>query len=474
MTVRQLMITAIAIGLLAGPAITIAQLNDGSPIPLPFEPPGEPDSRGELLGTNSFGPGLMLPGLHNEELPTPPIDELITPPIGPPRIYLTIRYYGCRPWLIHPFTGAALKATDIVSSVRTTNPAWASLAQGKTLEELLEVNDELGEPLVTISDEGVVTEDNEVATREWQQEQEEELKAAQALDAQPADTVVRAIHHAPFYGLYCLKVRICVPILTATVPRNVYRYWVRFPYRVHQRVCWRRWWWFRRFATGGIIRPWRPLCVPRATWLRSGPDWVWTVYNVNRYRRWCLFGLRYFFTPFGTPPLQINRVPRIASLNSTVLGSRTWLRPWPIPKVKYWIYRPLSCRWYWFRCVPWFTYRYLPPVVQAAFALPKDSLGAGFIPLPRDLEDQVVFPDDPPKVEEGKPFEPEGGDGFAENFDTTNICAERPLVAPMADGDGSGNTSRQDFPRNLLQERGFDVNPDTEDKDEDDNNDTLQ
>lgn len=461
---RRLVLAVLAI--LVCVATATAQTQPTEPL-LPFQGPDGPGP--ERLGLNSFGRPLLLPAIHAEQLPIPPLDDLTLPPTGPPRIYITFRYYGCRPWFIHPYTGATLSATDLVRSVQTTNPEWQEVAKGRPLEELLKVDPDLGEPLISIVDEGLVDENNPAAMQEWQDEQMVEMENAEKVGVRLADQAIRPIVHAPFYGLYCLRVRLCIPISTATVAGAVYRYWVRFPFKLHQPYCWSRWWWhcwYRDPFTGALrIRPWRPLCVPHAFWTRSGPDWVWTVSNANRYRYWCLYGLRYYFTTFGSP-LAVNRVPLVGDLHLAPTDLTTgFLRPWPYPTVRYWPFGPYSTRWYWFRCVPWFTYRYLPPVLQAAVAIPKDEFGAGFLPAPDPGPGDDPFPPDPPRLVEGEPFA-KGGDSFFDiNFDIAGACTVRPSQEPLGDSDGDGATERADMPRPLLDEQAILDNPDLEDQD---------
>lgn len=468
MKFRQVAIIAAVVALcLSG---GVAQAQDVERPLLPYEVQPGP----ERLGTNSFGALTPTPGAHSEQLPAPDLD-LVQVPSGPRRYYVTIRYYSCNPWFIHPYTGVRLTAAQLVRSVQTTNPDWPG--RGMPIEELLKPDPETGEPLVQVEglidpasgEEMVIDENNPMAMQEWEDEQtaeqenvEEARRVAQVPGLVFPEIKPSPIWHSPVYGLYCLKVRICIPIFTHT-PGSVWQYWVRFPY-FHQPYCWSRWWWHRWRLINGVWRiyPWRPLCVPLGGWLRVGPNWIWQVTNVNAWRYWCVYGLRYYFTPFRVSPL-----PKIALLNDAVPlpSSAKWLRVWPYPRVRYWPFRPYCTRWYWFRCVPWFTYRYFPPVIQAAFAIPNAANGSGFAPAPDDDPAKPSFPLDPPKVADAK-FDQGRGDSFFDiTFDIAGLCTVRPLESRLGDEDGDGMTTRADVPRNVQTERFDDPNPDTEDDD---------
>jgi hypothetical protein len=174
--------------------------------------------------------------------------------------------YGCRPWLIHPYTGKQLHPRDLIAVVGSDNPELATILQGQSLDQLLEPRDDLGgEPVLVVEDKGLVVEDNPTTAQSWQDDQSAELANAEALGIPPSfrpdadDSVV----HAPYYGLYCLEVRLCVPYVSAT-PGQAWRYWIRPRFQVHQPACWGTWWWHRHFDVEGELEilPWYPLCVP--------------------------------------------------------------------------------------------------------------------------------------------------------------------------------------------------------------------
>jgi len=416
--------------------------------PLPYQGGSGP----EKLGLNSFGGNaVMLPSLQVEQLPSP-FDD-ITVPFGPPRRYIVIRYYAIRPWFIHPYTGVQLQATDILRSVQSDNPDWMAMAEGKSLEELLRPDPTTGEALVEIVDGGLVDENNEAERESFAAETAAEVATAGALDPKlDLGSPATGILHAPFYGLYCIKIRICIPFLT-TQPGQVWRYWVRWAYPFHQGWCWRSWWWYgwQLRGTQWGIWPYRPLCIPHVFWSRVGPDWIWHVTNPNRFRYWCLYGLRYHFTLFGSP-IRINPVPFLSQLHLGLVPGNTttgWVPIWPYPFVRYWPYGPWCTRWYWYRCLPWYSYRYLPPVVQAAFAIPKPEFGAGFLP-PGD--DQRQFPQGPPTIGDDGMFQKVGDSFFDVFFDVAGATTQRALVKPLGDGDGTGQTTTGDFPGPVREE----------------------
>jgi len=438
--------------------------------PLPFEA-GETENR---LGMNSFGTPQPIPEIQSHEVRTPDFgDVIVQPPIGPPRYYVTIRHYGCRPWLIHPYTGRPILRHDLVRSIGSNNPAWLEIADGLSMEELLEPREELGgEALVSIEDGGMVDEDNPAAIQDYL-----DMEAAERDNAAQAGVTIAPgianISYAPYYGLYCLRIRICIPY-NPIYAGNAYRYWLRWPYRPHQGSCWSTWWWhcWQRGVRGVGIYPCRPWLTPYTRWTRVGPDWVWHVSSVNRYRYWCLYGMRYYCTTFGTP-VSINPLPYVGQLGLDVrpVAAHTtgWLRPWPYPRWRYWSYSPYCTRWYWFRPIPWFNYRYLPPVVQCAYAMPRD--GGGFRPGPAPQDDVNVFPIEPPRIaavdkqarfDQGK----NANAFFLENFDIDQATTARPIVRPLGDHDGDGVNSNQDNPRNIrIEERGHAMPIDLEDTD---------
>jgi hypothetical protein len=332
------------------------------------------------------------------------------------------------------------------------------MAKGRSLEELMQPQ-EGGEPLVEVTDGGLVDESNEAEVEAFAAETAVESESAKALNVDLGDPATRIVH-APYYGLYCLKIRICIPIITR-VPGQVYSYWVRWPYVVHQRWCWHSWWWYHWRFVGGVWRiwPYRPLCIPHVYWTRVGPDWIWNVSNPNRFRHWCLFAHRYYFTPFGSPGA-ITPLPYIRQLNLSLIPPSPWLHVWPYPLVRYWPFRPWCTRWYWYRCVPWFTYRYLPPVIQTSFAIPRSVRydpatglgGGGFIGAPDDSETSPSFPMDPPKIDANDMFEDGGESFFGRYFSIAGVGTERPLVKPLGDADGNGLTSSGDFARPTREE----------------------
>jgi len=425
------------LGLLVAGAV-VAQTNPG----LPYEG-GETR---ELYGMNSFGAPTMVPGLDSEQLPLPALEPEELQVLPFPRRYIVIRFYAIRPWFIHPYTGLELKPTDIIRSIQSDNPDWMDMAKGRSLEELL--NPPTGEePLVSIEDGGLVDETNDAEVAAFGEEGDVEVANAAAAGVELA-APARNIIHAPFYGLYCIKIRICLPYLTYNLahPNTVWRYWVRWAYPFHQGWCWRSWWWYRWCSSGTqfVLCPYRPFCIPHAFWTRVGPDWIWHVTNPNRFRYWCLYGLRYYFTPFG------GALPLVNQLNLGLLPPNGWLTYWPYPPVRYWPYGPYCTRWYWYRCLPWFTYRYLPPVIQAAFAIPKPQFGAGFRP-PGD--DDQPFPLDPPTIGDDGTFARSGNSFFDVFFDVAGVSTVRPLVKPLGDHDGDGRTRIQDSARPILEEQ---------------------
>ena len=434
---------------------------------LPFEfypedpnlPAGFPTNQ-ELLGLNSFGAGKLVPGQHSD-VPRPPIgsinpEELLPPDLTIPRYYIYCYYYGCRPWFIHPYTGAQLAARDIIASVHSENPDFPSRdpQTGRVVDiaKLLEVDPELGEAPVVVEDMGLVDENNEAAIADFAAQTVAETENAAAvgvtLGPQPM-----AIHHAPYYGLYCLRVRICIPIRNLELHRDAnnqvlrWRYWCKFRFPRTQPVCWSRTWWYRWFGSSGL-RPWQPWCLPHVYWSRSGPDWVCHVHSVNRFRHWCLFGFRYYFpriTDFDTidlgSPLPL---PYLSQLNTALQPPVQWFRPWPYPVVRYWPYRPYGTRWYWFRCYPWYWYRHFPPVIQFAVATANAEHGAGFVSGVPDTDPngEALFPLDPPNLADGEPRT--AGAAFDSFFDIDVECRGRALAVPALDENGDGNSNNLD------------------------------
>ncbi len=435
---------------------------------LPFQ---GPDGAGpERLGVNSFGAGRLLGGIHSDAIPLPDDADILIPPVGPRRIYLVARFYGCRPWFIHPYLGTTLTPQDLIAGIGSDNPEVTQVLAGQSLDDLMRPRAELGdEPVLLIEDEGLVAEDNPVAVNCFQQELNAELANAAALNVQlnPGGfSVVRA----PYYGLYCLKIRICIPYVSGT-PRQAWRYWLQPRFRIHQPACWGTFWCYRHFDIQGqlVIRPWYPLSVPWSAWLRVGPDWVCNITNWNSYRHWCLYGFRYYCTFFGTPPFQLNSLPGIAQLrfdqNPDLNRSTPWLRPWPYPRVRYWPYRPYCTRWFWFRPIPWFQYRYFPPVVNFAIAKPNAENGGGFLPMPDDNPNDPRFPVLPPtRGIDGllaNQDAPAQGAPFDSFFDIDVECRGRASIVQEGDNDGNGVVTRGDFPRQHLIQRALDPSQDS-------------
>jgi hypothetical protein len=190
--------------------------------------------------------------------------------------------------------------------------------------------------------------------------------------------------------------------------------------------------------------------------------------NVNRYREWCLYGVRYYFTSYGVPPFALNSLPKIHRLDfdltPNLQTTTDWLRPWPYPQLRYWPIRPYGARWFWFRPIPWLQYRYFPPVINFALAQPKDEFGGGFLPTPDDDSTDPSFPILPPSKDSEGRFVHQGGtepDSFFDIFDVAGECWWRAFEVQQGDRDGDGSTSRSDYPRALLQERAFDPSQDS-------------
>ncbi len=138
--------------------------------------------------------------------------------------------------------------------------------------------------------------------------------------------------------------------------------------------------------------PYGPAWWPCLRWTRWGTAWGLTVchpycYRWNPFyvpRNFCLYGLRYYFTPIGNvrvpllPPqnnpgqLVPGVIPANNNMNLAALGGQ----PWRIydtvslagiiqrPPFYYWPFTPYCQRWYWFRCLPFSLYRFNPPVVH--------------------------------------------------------------------------------------------------------------
>lgn len=191
--------------------------------------------------------------------------------------------------------------------------------------------------------------------------------------------------------------------------------------------------------------PWGPTWWPGLRWTRWGTTWGLTVYHPYCYRwnpnyvpqPWCLYGLRYFYTPIGDvrqpaqDPAHPNAVPLQNNLSVAALANR----PWSIynsvlyqgavlrPLYHYWPYVPYCSRWYWFRCLPFSLYRYNPPVVQAA-------IWQG----PAPTQD---FPDSPIEEVPG----------------TVAIITTRAQVSQPGDNNGDGNVNIADL-ANYRQQAG--------------------
>ena len=173
-----------------------------------------------------------------------------------------------------------------------------------------------------------------------------------------------------------------------------------------------------------VYCPWRPSWIPLARWGRGGPIWCLTVTHPYGYkwdpwhtsRPFCLYGLRYYFTPIGSvrTPAQ---VPYIGSLSFNTIPVSPWLYYPYRPTYKYWPYSPYCARWYWWQCTPFSVYRHLPPVVQYATYVNPDLTDP---PITTD------FPDDPIPIP-----------------GTTGVSTLRALVSQQGDltGDGFENLS---------------------------------
>lgn len=136
--------------------------------------------------------------------------------------------------------------------------------------------------------------------------------------------------------------------------------------------------------------PYGPAWWPVTRWTRWGTTWGLTIthpycYRWNPFyqpRDFCLYGLRYYYTPIGNvrvpllpPPnnpgiLMNGAIPANNNMNLFALNAQ----PWNIynavsiggivqrPLYYYWPFTPYCQRWYWFRCLPFSLYRYNPPV----------------------------------------------------------------------------------------------------------------
>lgn len=148
-----------------------------------------------------------------------------------------------------------------------------------------------------------------------------------------------------------------------------------------------------------VYCPWRPSWIPLLRWGRGGPIWCLTVTHPYGFawdpwykpRPFCLYGLRYYFTPHPT----LRSPPRIAFIRNLTLAHQPppSVGPWviyPKPVVRYWPYSPYCGRWYWWRCTPFTNWRWTPPIVQfATWVDPNDD----------DLGPSPTFPDDPQPIE---------------------------------------------------------------------------
>jgi hypothetical protein len=190
-----------------------------------------------------------------------------------------------------------------------------------------------------------------------------------------------------------------------------------------------------------VYCPWRPTWSPLLRWGRGGPIWCLTVTHPYAYpwdpwyrpRPFCLYGLRYYFTPIGNIR-QPAAVPYIGQLTAG-LPANWVLHPKPI--YKYWPYTPYCARWYWWWCTPFSIYRHLPPVVQFATWVNPDINDT---PVLRD------FPDDPVPME-----------------GTVGICTMRALVSQQGDLTGDGFETLADLSA-FRQEQGT-ASQDTTDTD---------
>ena len=491
MAVRPVILATIVIslswGLIAG---KVQAQDEDQENRLPFEVDQQLPQRA-ILGLNSFGgPPRVVPG-HHSDIPKPPLvginpGDLVPPFHTIPRYYIYCYFYGCRPWFIHPYTGVTLQPHQVLSSVNFTNSDWQAAAGGRSLEELLKPDGELGEPMIVAEDMGIVDENNQAAIADGDAQLQAELENAAAANVSLSPQFGK-IWHAPYYGLYCLRVRICVPIFNINnhILNNrilPWRFWCRFKFRRHQPICWRRTWWYRWWPVFGaqpVLRPWRPWCLPHILWTRSGPDWVCNIQNVNRYRHWCLWGFRYYFPRLtnSTGVLfdvnNVNRLPRIAALNPNLIPIKWW-RPYPYPHVRYWPYRPYCTRWFWFRCFPWWWYRHFPPIIHFNVAVPTLAHGSGFVENPPQIPDNrgdgtPLFPQRPAEFVDGEVRQFDVDEVFDSFFDIDVECRGRPETYPPGDETGDGFRNIEDTePLGVRQTAAIPENPDTEDKDRDD------
>jgi hypothetical protein len=175
-----------------------------------------------------------------------------------------------------------------------------------------------------------------------------------------------------------------------------------------------------------VYCPWRPSWIPFWTWGRGGPLWCLTLTHPYGYawdpfyrvRPFCIYGLRYYFTPIGAV-LTPASLPYIASLTSSLVPVGAWLYYPYRPVLKYWPYSAYCARWYWWQCTPFSFYRYLPPVIQyATYVNPNVNDPPAVNP----------FPDDPVPIS-----------------GTTGVSTIRALVSQQADLTGDGFVSLADL-----------------------------
>jgi hypothetical protein len=183
-----------------------------------------------------------------------------------------------------------------------------------------------------------------------------------------------------------------------------------------------------------VYCPWRPSWIPLLRWGRTGPVWCLTVTHPYGYgwdpwyrqRPFCIYGLRYFFTPIGNIRTPAS-MPYIGALSYNGMLSAPW-QIHPGPLYGYWPYSPYCARWYWWICTPFSTYRHLPPIVQFATWVNPDP------------NDQAPGPTFPPQPQPGLPG-------------TVGISTMRAFVSQQGDINGDGFENLADLSA-FRQEQG--------------------
>lgn len=234
----------------------------------------------------------------------------------------------------------------------------------------------------------------------------------------------------PAYGLYCLRVVICIPYYSPNfqplwVQGRLHQFFVRLSYYCPG-VCWcEGWWWYRSFqhpSTDPYGIAHSPSWAPWHRWDRGGPFWNLTIIHPYCYTwgspfyqptPFCVYGLRSCFFTIGNPR-QPGRVCGNKNLNQQFICN--WVNyPYPQP-YRYWPYIPYCARWYWWRFPTTAAFqasRWLPPVAQYGVAV-----GA-----PPDF----VYPQPSPSA----PFP------IIPQY-TCAVCTTRPVLLPQGDTDGDG------------------------------------